>query len=48
MSESTTNNQNCVVIGASHAGVNFVFALRREGWEGTITIIDIDPDFALP
>ena len=43
MSESTINNENCVVIGASHAGVNFAFALRREGWEGTITMIDVDP-----
>ncbi|MBU2946193.1 NAD(P)/FAD-dependent oxidoreductase [Zobellia uliginosa] len=43
MSESTTNNKNCVVIGASHAGVNFAFALRREGWQGSITMVDIDP-----
>ena len=43
MSENTTHTQNCVVIGASHAGVNFAFVLRREGWQGSITLIDIDP-----
>jgi len=34
----------CVVIGASHAGVNCAFALRREGWLGTIIIYDQDPE----
>lgn len=43
MSESKNSDQNCVVIGASHAGVNFAFVLRREGWQGSITLIDIDP-----
>ena len=33
----------CVVIGASHSGVNFAFALRREGWEGNIILYDADP-----
>lgn len=37
------NNKICVVIGASHAGVNFAFALRREGWEGKIILFDHDP-----
>jgi len=37
------NNKKCVVIGASHAGVNFAFALRREGWEGDIILFDADP-----
>jgi len=37
------NNKICVVIGASHAGVNFAFALRREGWEGEIILYDADP-----
>lgn len=36
----------CVVIGASHAGVNLAFALRKEGWEGQIILYDADP--ALP
>ncbi len=43
MSEST-KNKSCVVIGASHAGVNFAFSLRKEGWEGTITLFDKDPE----
>ncbi|WP_282134938.1 NAD(P)/FAD-dependent oxidoreductase [Seonamhaeicola maritimus] len=42
---TTTNGQVCVVIGASHAGVNFAFNLRREGWEGDIILYDIDKEF---
>lgn len=38
------SNKTCVVIGASHAGVNFVFALRKEGWKGNIILIDKDPE----
>lgn len=33
----------CVIIGASHAGVNCAFALRKEGWLGSIDIYDSDP-----
>lgn len=40
-----TTNQTCVVIGASHAGVNFAFALRKEGWEGEIVLYDRDNEF---
>ncbi len=36
-------DQVCLVIGASHAGVNFAFALRREGWQGKIVLFDSDP-----
>lgn len=36
-------NQICVIIGASHGGVNLAFSLRREGWEGRILLIDADP-----
>ncbi|MEM9260759.1 MAG: FAD-dependent oxidoreductase, partial [Bacteroidota bacterium] len=36
-------NNSCVIIGASHAGVNFAFALRKEGWEGEIHLFDQDP-----
>ncbi|TXG37240.1 NAD(P)/FAD-dependent oxidoreductase [Seonamhaeicola maritimus] len=42
---TTTNGQVCVVIGASHGGVNFAFNLRREGWEGDIILYDIDKEF---
>jgi len=41
--EKPTNLPICVVVGASHAGVNFAFSLRREGWEGSIILIDSDP-----
>ncbi|MCI4667117.1 MAG: FAD-dependent oxidoreductase [Bacteroidia bacterium] len=36
--------QVCVIIGASHAGVYAAFALRKEGWEGKIILIDRDPN----
>ena len=36
---------SCVIIGASHAGINCAFALRREGWSGDIIIYDKDPVF---
>ena len=32
----------CIVIGASHAGVNFAFNLRKEGWQGGIILYDSD------
>ncbi|MBN7813362.1 FAD-dependent oxidoreductase [Algoriphagus sp. H41] len=44
MKSLSSPNQTCVVIGASHAGVSFAFALRKEGWQGGIVLIDQDPD----
>lgn len=38
------SKQICVVIGASHAGVNFAFALRKEGWLGRVLLFDADPE----
>lgn len=35
-----SSDKICVVIGASHAGVNFAFALRKEGWQGQIMLFD--------
>ncbi|REE00206.1 3-phenylpropionate/trans-cinnamate dioxygenase ferredoxin reductase subunit [Marinoscillum furvescens DSM 4134] len=32
----------CVIIGASHGGVNCAFNLRKEGWEGAIILYDAD------
>ena len=43
MSVNQTSNSICVIIGASHAGVNCATALRREGWEGQIILFDSDP-----
>ncbi len=37
---TNSSTQICVVIGASHAGVNFAFSLRKEGWEGSIILFD--------
>ena len=39
-----SSDKICAVIGASHAGANFAFALRREGWEGEIILFDSDTD----
>ena len=35
----------CIVIGASHAGVNFAFSLRKKGWKGEITLYDSESCF---
>lgn len=35
----TTENQTCIVIGASHAGASLATAVRKEGWEGKILVI---------
>lgn len=32
-------NNNCIIVGASHAGVTLALQLRREGWEGPIQLI---------
>ncbi|WP_341220711.1 NAD(P)/FAD-dependent oxidoreductase [Polaribacter atrinae] len=44
MPNNSTKNSICVVIGASHAGVNLAFALRKEGWEGSILLFDKDSE----
>ncbi|WP_020208806.1 NAD(P)/FAD-dependent oxidoreductase [Gilvimarinus chinensis] len=44
MSTPLTANKVCIIIGASHGGVNLAFALRKEGWEGEIHLIDKDPN----
>ncbi|UZO82609.1 NAD(P)/FAD-dependent oxidoreductase [Aquimarina sp. ERC-38] len=44
MTNQNTEASVCVVIGASHAGVNFAFSLRKEGWKGDIRIFDQDPN----
>ncbi len=41
-----TQSQICVIIGASHAGVNCAFALKNEGWQGKIILFDAE--LALP
>ncbi|MEP2239420.1 MAG: FAD-dependent oxidoreductase [Maribacter sp.] len=33
---------NCVIIGASHAGANCAIELRKQGWLGSIYLIDAD------
>lgn len=36
-------NDTCVIIGASHAGVQLAFQLRGKGWQGGITLISEEP-----
>jgi len=43
MSVEINKNKICIIIGASHGGVNCAFALRKEGWEGGILLFDSDP-----
>jgi 3-phenylpropionate/trans-cinnamate dioxygenase ferredoxin reductase subunit len=43
MPEVNRQNDCCIIIGASHAGVNAAFALRKEGWQGAIKLFDADP-----
>jgi len=38
------DSQTCVIIGASHAGVNLAFNLRNTGWVGEILLFDADPE----
>lgn len=33
----------CIVVGASHAGAQLAFSLRREGWVGAILLIGDEP-----
>lgn len=35
----TTENQTCIIIGASHAGASLATAVRKEGWEGKILVL---------
>lgn len=42
--EIHSNNGAVVIVGASHAGVNFAFNLCQQGWTGSITLIDSDPE----
>lgn len=44
MSKPTSVSENCIIIGASHAGVNLAFNLRNAGWEGEINLFDADPE----
>jgi len=40
MTVDQTEHERCVIIGASHAGVNVAFNLRQEGWAGEILLLD--------
>lgn len=33
---------NCIIVGASHAGVSLALALRKEGWSGPIKLISAE------
>ena len=40
MKTEQTGKGRCLILGASHAGVNVAFHLRQEGWTGEIILID--------
>lgn len=40
--ELESKSPTCIIVGASHAGVNAAFFLRNEGWTGKILLIDTD------
>ena len=39
-----TTDQTCLIVGASHGGVNAAFNLRRSGWAGRVVLVDRDPE----
>lgn len=38
------SKQNCVIVGASHAGVSLALQLRREGWQGDIKLVGAESE----
>jgi 3-phenylpropionate/trans-cinnamate dioxygenase ferredoxin reductase component len=44
MAENTVDEASCIVIGASHAGVTLALQLRREGWQGKITLLGAEAE----
>lgn len=41
-SDTLISNEVCVIVGASHAGVNCAFELRKQGFDKRIVLIDAD------
>lgn len=37
---STQGTPTCLILGASHGGVQLAFSLRKEGWQGRIRLIE--------
>lgn len=42
VSEQIQSQPVCIVVGASHAGVNCAFELRKQGFSGRLVLIDAD------
>ena len=38
-----SEDQVCIIIGASHAGAQLATSVRKEGWEGRILVIGDEP-----
>ena len=38
------SKKDCVIIGASHAGVTLAMQLRKEGWKDGIILIGEEPE----
>lgn len=37
------NQNHCIIVGGSHAAAQAAISLRREGWEGGVTLISAEP-----
>ena len=44
MTENSVSKASCIVIGASHAGVTLALQLRKEGWQGKITLLGAEEE----
>ena len=42
MTSKNNTQDTCIIVGASHSGVNLAFSLRKEGYAGSIKLIDSD------
>lgn len=38
------SKERCIVVGASHAGTTLALQLRREGWQGAITLVGAESE----
>lgn len=38
------SSKNCVIVGASHAGVSLALQLRKEGWQGGIKLLGMETE----
>ena len=44
----STENQTCLIIGASHAGAQLAVNTRKEGWQGPIIVLGDETNAPYP